>query len=275
MVEKQDNVFYYLTLLNENYAMPGLTRRHRRADHQGHVPVQARRQAAPRVQLLGSGTILRESIAAQALLEKDWGVAADVWSCPSFNELARDGQDAERWNLLHPTEEQRVPFVSQQLAAHAGPVVASTDYMKAYAEQIRPFIPKGRSYKVLGTDGFGRSDFRSKLREHFEVNRHYIVVAALRSLADEASDAPWPRWPRPSSQVRHQDRQDQPAVRLTTPETDMALVEIKVPDIGDFDEVAVIELLVKPGDTVAAEQSLITVESDKASMEIPSSRPAW
>ncbi|MDP2742400.1 MAG: pyruvate dehydrogenase (acetyl-transferring), homodimeric type, partial [Hydrogenophaga sp.] len=99
--------------------------------------------------------------------------------------LTRDGQDAERWNLLHPTEPQRVSFVAQQLEKHAGPVVASTDYMKAYAEQIRPFIPKGRSYRVLGTDGFGRSDFRSKLREHFEVNRHYIVVSALRSLADE------------------------------------------------------------------------------------------
>jgi len=114
-------------------------------------------------------------------------VAANVWSCPSFNELARDGQDAERWNLLHPLETPRVPFVAQQLASHAGPVVASTDYMKNYAEQIRPFLPKGRTYKVLGTDGFGRSDFRSKLREHFEINRHYIVVAALRALADEGS----------------------------------------------------------------------------------------
>jgi pyruvate dehydrogenase E1 component len=114
-------------------------------------------------------------------------VAANVWSCPSFNELARDGQDAERWNLLHPTAEARVPFVTQQLATQAGPVIASTDYMKNYAEQIRAFIPKGRAYKVLGTDGFGRSDFRSKLREHFEVNRHYIVVAALSALADEGA----------------------------------------------------------------------------------------
>jgi pyruvate dehydrogenase E1 component len=138
-----------------------------------------------RVQLLGSGTILRESIAAQELLSSDWGVQADVWSCPSFNELTRDGQAAERFNLLHPLETPQVPYVTQQLAAHSGPVVASTDYMKAYAEQIRPFIPAGRAYKVLGTDGFGRSDFRSKLREHFEVNRHYIVVAALRGLADE------------------------------------------------------------------------------------------
>ena len=141
----------------------------------------------PRVQLLGSGTILRESIAAQALLEQDWGVAADVWSCPSFNELTREGQDCERWNLLHPLEAPRVSFVSQQLDKAKGPVVASTDYMKAYAEQIRPFIPKGRTYKVLGTDGFGRSDFRSKLREHFEINRHYIIVAALKALSEEGT----------------------------------------------------------------------------------------
>jgi pyruvate dehydrogenase E1 component len=141
----------------------------------------------PRVNLLGSGTILRESMAARELLAKDWGVAANVWSCPSFNELARDGQDAERWNLLHPTETPRASFVEQQLTPFAGPVVASTDYMKSYAEQIRPFIPKGRSYKVLGTDGFGRSDFRSRLREHFEVNRHYIVVAALKALSEDGT----------------------------------------------------------------------------------------
>ncbi|NGM90669.1 pyruvate dehydrogenase (acetyl-transferring), homodimeric type, partial [Parapusillimonas sp. SGNA-6] len=142
---------------------------------------------APTVQLLGSGTILRESIAAQELLEKDWGVSASVWSCPSFNELTRDGQEVDRWNLLHPTDEPRLCFVAEQLSASTGPVVASTDYMKAYAEQIRPFIPKGRTYRVLGTDGFGRSDFRNKLREHFEVNRHYIVVAALKALADEGT----------------------------------------------------------------------------------------
>jgi pyruvate dehydrogenase E1 component len=137
------------------------------------------------VQLLGSGTILRESFVAQQLLAQDWGVSADVWSCPSFNELARDGQACERVNLLHPTNQPQLSFVAQQLASHDGPVVASTDYMKAYAEQIRPFIPKGRTYKVLGTDGFGRSDFRSKLREHFEINRHYIVVAALKALSED------------------------------------------------------------------------------------------
>jgi len=153
---------------------------------------------APRVNLLGSGTILRESIAARDLLANDWGVAANVWSCPSFNELTRDGQNAERYNLLHPTETPKVPFVSQQLEPYVGPVVASTDYMKAYAEQIRSFIPKGRTYKVLGTDGFGRSDFRSKLREHFEVNRHYIVVAALKALSEEGTVPVGGRLPRRS-----------------------------------------------------------------------------
>ncbi len=187
MVEKQDNVYFYLTLLNENYAMPGLTPGTEEQIIKGMYLCKEGKKLTPRVQLLGSGTILRESIAAQELLEKDWGVTANVWSCPSFNELARDGQDAERWNLLHPLEKPRVPFVGQQLDKHTGPVVASTDYMKAYAEQIRSFIPKGRTFKVLGTDGFGRSDFRSKLREHFEINRHYIVVAALKALSEEGT----------------------------------------------------------------------------------------
>jgi pyruvate dehydrogenase E1 component len=187
MVEKQDNVFYYITLLNENYAMPGLTVGTEEQIIKGMYLCKEGAKLTPRVQLLGSGTILRESIAAQELLEKDWGVAANVWSCPSFNELTRDGQDCERYNLLHPAGEPRVSFVGQQLEKHTGPVVASTDYMKNYAEQIRPFIPKGRTYKVLGTDGFGRSDFRSKLREHFEVNRHFIVVAALKALSEEGT----------------------------------------------------------------------------------------
>jgi pyruvate dehydrogenase E1 component len=187
MVERQENVFYYLTLLNENYAMPGLTAGTEEQIIKGMYLCKEGTKLTPRVQLLGSGSILRESLFAQELLEKDWGVAANVWSCPSFNELARDGQDCERWNLLHPTDTPRVPFVARQLDKHAGPVVASTDYMKSFADQIRPFIPKGRTYKVLGTDGFGRSDFRSKLREHFEINRHYIVVAALKALAEEGT----------------------------------------------------------------------------------------
>jgi pyruvate dehydrogenase E1 component len=189
MVEQQDNVYYYLTLLNENYVMPGLKAGTEEQIIKGLYLLQEGEGAkkAPRVNLMGSGTILRESMAAKELLEKEWGVAANVWSAPSFNELARDGQDCERFNLLHPNDKPRVPFVTQQLESQAGPVIASTDYMKNYAEQIRAFIPKGRTYKVLGTDGFGRSDFRSKLREHFEVNRHYIVVAALRALADEGA----------------------------------------------------------------------------------------
>ncbi|MEY3468142.1 MAG: pyruvate dehydrogenase (acetyl-transferring), homodimeric type, partial [Pseudomonadota bacterium] len=189
MVEKQENVFYYITLLNENYAMPGLKPGTEEQIIKGMYLIQQGEGAkkAPRVNLLGSGTILRESIAARDLLANDWGVAANVWSCPSFNELTRDGQNAERYNLLHPTETPKVPFVAQQLDPYVGPVVAATDYMKAYAEQIRSFIPKGRTYKVLGTDGFGRSDFRSKLREHFEVNRHYIVVAALKALSEEGA----------------------------------------------------------------------------------------
>jgi pyruvate dehydrogenase E1 component len=188
MVEKQDNVYFYITLLNENYPMPGLAPGTEEQIIKGMYLLEPGAAGmSPRVNLLGSGTILRESMAARSLLAQDWGVAANVWSCPSFNELARDGQDCERWNLLHPTAEQRTPFVAQQLGAHAGPVVASTDYMKNYADQIRAFMPRGRAYKVLGTDGFGRSDFRSKLREHFEINRHYIVVAALKALAEEGS----------------------------------------------------------------------------------------
>jgi pyruvate dehydrogenase E1 component len=192
MVEKQDNVYFYITLLNENYPMPGLKPGTEEQIIKGMYLSEPAADIAAKptsnvsqVNLLGSGTILRESSAAKLLLEADWGVAANVFSCPSFNELARDGADCERWNLLHPGEPQRVPFVAQQLEGHSGPVIASTDYIKVYAEQIRAYLPRGRTYKVLGTDGFGRSDFRAKLREHFEINRHYIVLAALRALADE------------------------------------------------------------------------------------------
>jgi pyruvate dehydrogenase E1 component len=137
-----------------------------------------------RVQMLGSGTILREVIAAADLLEKDWNVAADIWSATSFTELRRDGLAAERWNMLHPEDQSRVPYVTQCLEKSAGPVIAASDYMKTFADQIRPFIPKGRVYKVLGTDGFGRSDSRAKLRHFFEVNRYFIAIAALKALAD-------------------------------------------------------------------------------------------
>jgi pyruvate dehydrogenase E1 component len=119
------------------------------------------------------------------MLEADWGVAADVWSATSFTELRRDGLAAERWNLLHPEAKPRVPYVAQMLDKRPGPVVAASDYMKIFAEQIRPFLPQGRAYKVLGTDGFGRSDSRARLRYFFEVDRNFVTLAALKSLADQ------------------------------------------------------------------------------------------
>ena len=136
-----------------------------------------------RVRLLGCGAILREVEAAAAILESDYQVAADVWSMTSVNELQREGKAVQRWNLLHPEAEPRVPYVTRLLSDTSGPVVAATDYLKLYADQIREFVPG--AYTVLGTDGFGRSDTRSKLREFFEVSREYIVLAALKALADE------------------------------------------------------------------------------------------
>ncbi len=186
MVEEQQNVFYYLTLMNENYAHPGLKAGQEQGIIKGMYPLSRGNAASKtRVQLLGSGTILREVIAAAELLEKDWGVAGDVWSCTSFTELAREGGDVARQNLLNPTGKEKTSFVTQQLEKTSGPIVASTDYMKLFAEQIRPYVPKGRTYRVLGTDGFGRSDTRAKLRAHFEVDRHFVVVAALKALADD------------------------------------------------------------------------------------------
>jgi pyruvate dehydrogenase E1 component len=186
MVEEQEDVFYYITIMNENYAHPGIKPGQEEGILKGMYLLQeGDKKAKQRVQLIGSGTILRESIFAAELLKNDWNIAADVWSAPSLTLVARDGQDAERWNLVNPSKEQRVPYVTQLLKDTSGPIVATTDYMRAFAEQIRAFIPKDRTYRVLGTDGFGRSDSRAKLREFFEVNRYYIVVAALKSLAEE------------------------------------------------------------------------------------------
>ena len=185
MVVDQEDVFFYITLLNENYAQPGLQAGTEEQILKGMYLCRPGAKGKLRVQLLGSGSILREVLAAADMLEKDWGVAADVWSCPSFNELAREGRDCERWNLLHPQSQPRKTFVAQQLEPHDGPVIASTDYVRLYAEQIRPYMPAGRNYRVLGTDGFGRSDTRTKLRRHFEVDRHFVVLTALRSLVDE------------------------------------------------------------------------------------------
>ncbi|MDZ4255116.1 MAG: pyruvate dehydrogenase (acetyl-transferring), homodimeric type [Sulfuritalea sp.] len=186
MVTEQEDVFYYLTVMNENYEHPAMP-----ADAAPGIikgMYQFRKGAAsngPRVQLLGSGTIFLEAIAAADLLKKDWGVEADLWSCPSFNELARDGQDCARWNLLHPTEKPRLAHVAACLAETRGPVVAATDYVRVFAEQIRALVP--RHYTVLGTDGFGRSDTREKLRHFFEVDRYWITVAALSALAEDGA----------------------------------------------------------------------------------------
>jgi pyruvate dehydrogenase E1 component len=184
MLTEQEDVFYYLTLMNENYAHPALPAGAEEGIVRGMYLLRESSVAEdkPRVQLLGSGTILREVLAAAELLESEHGVAADVWSVTSFTELARDGLEAERWNRLHPTEQPRRSYVAAQLDGSRGPAVAATDYMRAFAEQIRPSMPG--AYTVLGTDGFGRSDYRVKLRRFFEVDRHYVAVAALKALAD-------------------------------------------------------------------------------------------
>ena len=188
MVEQQEDVFYYITLMNENYSHPGLQAGQEDGILKGMYRLKiSGKTASNRVQLMGSGTILREVIAAAELLEQEWDIAADIWSAPSFTLLARDGQDAERWNMLNPTKTPKLAYVTKQLIDSAGPIIAATDYMRTYAEQIRAFMPAGRSYKVLGTDGFGRSDTRAKLREFFEVNRYFVVIAALKSLVDAGS----------------------------------------------------------------------------------------
>ena len=188
MVGDQEDVFFYITLMNENYAHPGLKKGTEEQILKGMYLLQeGDKSAKNRVQLLGSGTILREVIAAAEMLQKDFGVAADVWSCPSFTELRRDGMECERFNLLHPSEKPKQPFIAQQLEPHAGPVVAATDYMRLFSDQVRSYIPQGRRFITLGTDGYGRSDTRAKLREFFEVDRRYVVIAALRGLADDGA----------------------------------------------------------------------------------------
>jgi pyruvate dehydrogenase E1 component len=189
MYAEQEDVFYYVTLMNENYEHPGMPEgaeegilRGLYLLREGAADAPAGAGDGPRVQLLGCGTILREVLAGADLLAADFGVAADVWSAPSLTELRRDGMAVERWNLLHPTEAPRRSWVEQCLADRKGPVVAATDYVRSFADQIRPYVPGG-SYRVLGTDGYGRSDFRRNLRRFFEVDRHHVAVAALHSLA--------------------------------------------------------------------------------------------
>jgi pyruvate dehydrogenase E1 component len=187
MVANQEDVFYYITLMNENYEHPAMPQGAETGIIKGaYLLRESKSKAKLRVQLMGSGTILREVLAAAELLESDWGVAADVWSATSFTELRRDGLAAERWNLLHPEGKSRISFVEKMLKERpSGPVIAASDYVKTFADQIRPFIPRDRLYRVLGTDGFGRSDSRAKLRYFFEVNRAFVAVAALKALADQ------------------------------------------------------------------------------------------
>jgi pyruvate dehydrogenase E1 component len=183
MFKDQEDVYYYITLMNENYSHPAMPDGTEEGILRGMYLFREGSKQKPHVQLLGCGTILREVVAAADLLENDFGVAADIWSCPSFNELRREGLESERWNLLHPASKPRKSYVEECLARRDGPVVAATDYMRAFPEQIRPYVPK--RYVCLGTDGFGRSDYRVALRKFFEVNRHYVTLAALKALADE------------------------------------------------------------------------------------------
>ena len=189
MYREQEDVFYYITLLNENYEHPSMPEGVESDILKGmYLFRKGAASNAPRVQLLGSGSILREVIFAGELLRDDWAVDSDIWSCPSFNELAREGRAAARWNMLHPAKPPKPSHVEHCLKDTRGPVVAATDYVRAFAEQIRAFVP--RRYVALGTDGFGRSDTREKLRNFFEVDRHFVAVAALKSLADEGQIDP-------------------------------------------------------------------------------------
>ena len=185
MFKKQENVFYYITTMNENYSHPGLSKGQEKNIVKGMYLLQKGKKGKTRVQLLGSGSILREAIAAADLLSADFKVEADIWSCTSFNQLKRDGDDVSRWNMLHPDKKPKMSHVEKCLLDTDGPVVAATDYVKLFADQIRAYVP--RSYSVLGTDGFGRSDSRQALRKHFEVDRYYIAVASLNALMEDGS----------------------------------------------------------------------------------------
>jgi pyruvate dehydrogenase E1 component len=183
MYVEQENIFYYIAVMNENYVQPAMPTGVEQGILKGAYLLQIGGRGKVRATLLGSGTILRECLAAAQLLEKNYGVPTDVFSVTSFNELRRDAMEAERYNLLHPGEAQRVPYVQQLFKDREGPIVAATDYIRTVPDQIRQWIP--RRYVALGTDGYGRSDSRSQLRKFFEVDRNHIAIAALRALADE------------------------------------------------------------------------------------------
>jgi pyruvate dehydrogenase E1 component len=183
MYAEQESIFYYITVMNENYAQPAMPAGVEAGILSGGYLLQIGGRGKVRATLLGSGTILRECLAAAKILEDDYGIPADVLSVTSFSELRREALETERWNLLHPGDTVRVPYVRQLLKDRGGPVVAATDYMRSVPDQIREWV--GGRYVTLGTDGYGRSDSRAALRRHFEVDRNYIALAALKALADE------------------------------------------------------------------------------------------
>jgi pyruvate dehydrogenase E1 component len=185
MFEKGENIYYYITAMNENYVQPKMPKNVEEGILKGMYCLHrsSLKKTKAHVQLLGSGTILREVEKAAAYLEKEYQIAANVWSVTSFNELRREGLAVERHNMFHPAEKPKQSYVTQCFKEEAGPVIAASDYMKTYADQIRQFIPA--RYVVLGTDGFGRSDTREHLRDFFEVDYRYIVLAALTALVEE------------------------------------------------------------------------------------------
>jgi pyruvate dehydrogenase E1 component len=185
MYTDNEDVYYYITTLNENYAHPGMPEGVEEGILRGMYKLRAieAKRGERRVRLLGSGAILREVEAGAQMLADDFGVSSEIWSVTSFTELRREGLDAERWSMLHPEQPRRLSYVEQSLAKGVGPVVAATDYMKAIPDGIRQFVPA--RYKTLGTDGFGRSDYRRRLRSFFEVDRRHVAVAALKALADD------------------------------------------------------------------------------------------
>jgi pyruvate dehydrogenase E1 component len=183
MIENQEDVFYYITLMNENYSHPEMPKGVEADIIKGMYPFSTSKVKGEKVQLMGSGVILREVIEAQKILENDYGVSADVWSVTSFNELRKDALEIDRWNRMNPDKPQKESHITKHLKKVEGPIIASTDYMKSFAEQIAVFLP--HKFVALGTDGFGRSDSRENLRHFFEVDRHYVVVATLKALSDE------------------------------------------------------------------------------------------
>jgi pyruvate dehydrogenase E1 component len=183
MYVEQERIFYYITVMNENYVQPAMPPGVQQGILKGMYPLQTGGRGKVRVTLLGSGTILRECLAAAQMLESEYRVPADVFSVTSFGELRRDALDCERWNLLHPTEPPRVPYVKQCLKDRDSPIVAATDYVRGVPDQIRQWV--STRYVTLGTDGYGRSDARAALRRHFEVDKNFIVLAALKALADD------------------------------------------------------------------------------------------